>query len=188
MKKPFVLLACAMSSLALTLSGCGGTSTESNSTSNSPSPSTTSSPSSDAAKSDTSFKDGVLTTPDVRIQITEHKVIPVGKKGNEYGPKPVIAFWYRITNVSGEKKVTPSEFIFSITAHQDNNPNADNELNVGSLPDDKFLDSQTETIKKGGTVANAIAYELDDLTTPVDLVASNDLGMTEIGKVTYQLK
>ena len=43
---------------------------------------------------------------------------------------------------------------------------------MGSLPDDRFLDSQTENIKKGGTVENAIAYELDDLVTPVDLVAT----------------
>ena len=35
------------------------------------------------------------------------------------------------------------------------------------------LDSQTQTIKEGGTVSNAIAYELDDTTTPVTLVASN---------------
>ena len=65
---------------------------------------------------------------------------------------------------------------------------AENELNVGMLPDDRFLDSQMENIKKGGTVQSAIAYELDDTTTPVELVASDDLGFSEIGRVTYQLK
>ena len=39
--------------------------------------------------------------------------------------------------------------------------------------------------ESGGTVENAMAYELDDLTTPVELVASDDLGMTEIGRETY---
>lgn len=56
---------------------------------------------------------------------------------------------------------------------------------MGSLPDDAFTESQMETIKEGGTVENAMAYELDDLTTPVELVASDDLGMTEIGRETY---
>jgi hypothetical protein len=91
------------------------------------------------------------------------------------------------TNLT-DKDLTPMDFLFSITAYQDNNPNAENELQVGPLPDDRFMDSQMEKIKKGGTVENGMAYELDDETTPVDLVASNDLGMTEIGKVTYKLK
>jgi hypothetical protein len=43
-------------------------------------------------------------------------------------------------------------------------------------------------IKEGGTVSNAVAYELSDTTTPVDLVASLDLGSTEIGKMTFTLQ
>jgi hypothetical protein len=52
----------------------------------------------------------------------------------------------------------------------------------------RFRDSQTAKIKKGGTVENAIAYELDDVITPVDLVASENVGMDKIGKVAYTLK
>jgi hypothetical protein len=197
MKKSSVPLACAVGALILVLSGCGGGSTGNSGTANSASPSTSQGSSSvgtnatvessEAADGESSFVNGVLTTPDVRIEIVKHKVIPVGKKGNEYGKKPVIAFWYKTTNLSG-KKADPMEFILNITAYQDNNPNSENKLNVGGLPDDRFLDTQMETIKKGGTVENAVAYELDDLTTPVDLVAAADLGMTELGKVTYQLK
>lgn len=183
MKKSLVLVACA--SVALVLSGCGGTTTESNASNNNSSPSAIES--TVTAKSDSSFKDGVLITSELKIQITDHKMIPVGETGNEYGKKPVIAFWYKTTNLA-DKDVSPMNFLYSITAYQDNNPNAENKLEVGSLPDDRFLDSQTEKIKKGGTVENAIAYELDDETTPVDLVASNDLGMTEIDKLTYKLK
>lgn len=190
MNKSMAIAACVIGSVALSLSGCGSTPTASSASSSAVSGSDSSSPtstSSESTQAESSFKAGVLTTPDVRIKITKHRVIPVGKKGNEYGTKPVLAFWYTTTNISG-KKVDPSEFILAITAYQDNNPNAENRLEVGSLPDDRFLESQMETIKKGGTVENAIAYELDDLKTPVDLVASNDLGMSEIGKVTYQLK
>ncbi|WP_417233619.1 DUF5067 domain-containing protein [Arthrobacter sp.] len=195
MKKPLVLLASA--SFALVLSGCGGTVSDGNQAANTGSPQTieaahtSSAKAADPSSSRSFFKDGVLTTSDLKIEITDHKIIPSGKKGNEYGSKPVIAFWYNITNLTDkdvDRDVSPMDFIFAITAYQDNNPNAENKLEVGGLPDDKFLDSQTENIKKGRTVTNAIAFELDDTKTPVDLVASNDLGMTEIGKITYKLK
>lgn len=134
------------------------------------------------------FKDGVLTTADLKIVITKHKVIPVGGKGNEYGDKPVIAFWYKITNRT-DKGTDPMEWIYVFSAYQDNNPNAENQLDVAALPDDRFLDTQTETIKKGGTVENAVAYELDDVTTPVELVANDNFGLgDDLGRVTYQLK
>lgn len=133
-----------------------------------------------------SFVDGILTTPESIIKITKVKVIPAGKKGNEYGHKPVIAYWYTTTNVDGSKTDPTTAWIFSFNAFQDNNPNAENKLKIAGLPDDKFLDSQLENIKKGGTVANAVAYELDDTKTPVELVAGAFLG-DEIGRMTYKL-
>ena len=139
-----------------------------------------------SAASSTTFKNGVLTTPDVKIEITRYKVIGVGQKGNEYGEKPVMAYWFKTTNVSGEKTDPSTAWIFAFKAFQDNNPNRENELDIGSSPDEKFLDSQMENIKKGGTVEDAVAYELDDLVTPVDLVAAELFGDV-IGKATYKL-
>lgn len=136
--------------------------------------------------SESTFVDGVLTTSDVKIEITDHRVIAVGQKGNEYGDKPIIAFWYKITNVSGDD-VDPMEWLYLITAYQDNDPNAVNEIEVSSLPDDRFLETQLETIKKGGTVENAMAYELDDEVTPVELVAS-EMFEDEFGRTIYKLK
>ncbi|HEY0890266.1 MAG TPA: DUF5067 domain-containing protein [Nocardioides sp.] len=142
----------------------------------------------ESGSAEATFKDGVLTTSDVKIVITSHKVIPVGKKGNEYGDKPVLAFWYKITNLT-DKDTSPMDWIYYFSAYQDNNPNAENELDVAALPDDQYLDSQTENIKKGGTVENAMAYELDDKATPVELVANESLGFgDDLGRVTYQLK
>jgi Domain of unknown function (DUF5067) len=138
-----------------------------------------------AAEEGPTFENGVLTTPDLKFEITRSKVIKAGQKGNEYGEKPVIAFWYKTTNLSGED-VDPTHFVYHFKAYQDNNPNAENELDVGALPDDRFLDSQTENIKKGGTVENAAAYELDDLVTPVELVATE--GGEVVGKATYTLR
>lgn len=142
----------------------------------------------DGGSDKATFKNGVLTTPEVKIVITQHKVIPVGAKGNEYGDKPVLAFWYEITNRTA-KKTSPMEWVFLFTAYQDNNPNAENELDVAMSPDDRFLDSDSENIKKGGTVQSAVGYELDDTTTPVELVANDSLGFgDDLGRVTYKLK
>ncbi|WP_217499109.1 DUF5067 domain-containing protein [Leifsonia sp. C5G2] len=140
------------------------------------------------ADSSSSFANGVLTTSNMKITITDHKVIPVGAPGNEYGTKPVLAFWYSVTNLTDKKLDPTTAWIGTITAIQDNNPNAVNKLEVGSLPDQTFLDTQLEDIKSGGTVQNAVAYELTDTTTPVDLVASDDLGMTTIGKLSYAVQ
>ena len=188
MQTPLRVVAYASSALALLLSACGGT--ESSDTDGGGSSQTTSPSAGDGSddspsEASSTFENGVLTTPDVKIEITRYKVIKVGQKGNEFGEKPVIAYWYKITNVSGEK-TDPLAWIFTFKAFQDNNPNAENELNVASLPDEKFLDTQTENIKKGGTVENAVAYELDDLVTPVDLVATEGLDDV-IGKITYKL-
>jgi hypothetical protein len=140
-----------------------------------------------ASEEGPTFENGVLTTPDLKIQITRYKVIKAGQKGNEYGEKPVIAFWYKTTNLSGDK-VFPADFLLYFNAYQDNNPNAENELEpvLAFSPDDRFVGSSSENIKKGGTVENAAAFELDDVDTPVDLVAA-DLHAV-IGKATYTLK
>ncbi|TQR27200.1 DUF5067 domain-containing protein [Lysinibacillus sphaericus] len=142
----------------------------------------------EAKSDDVYFKDNEVKIEEVKINITETKVIPVGEKGNEYGEKPVFAIWYSTTNLS-DKDINPiSAWGAVFTAIQDNNANAINELEVGMLPDERFLDTQLETIKKGGTVEDAIAYELDDLETPVTLVANQGIGGKELGKQDYQIK
>ena len=142
----------------------------------------------DRPESEYYFKDNVLVSEDVRIEIKDWKVIPVGDTGNEYGEKPVIAFWYDTTNLSGNENVTPSTaWIAMFTAVQDNDPNMVNELNVGMLPDQQYLDSQMAQIKKDGTVSNAIAYELTDETTPVVLKATRGIGGDTLGEQTFDI-
>lgn len=134
------------------------------------------------------FADNVLVSEDVRIEITDYRVIPVGEEGNEYGDVPVIAFWYNVTNLTGNDNVTPiGSWIAMFTAIQDNDPNMVNELDVGSLPDDAYLDTQMATVKEGGTVDCAIAYELDDTTTPVTLQATRGLFGEELGEQTFEI-
>lgn len=175
--------------LAMTLCACSGQASESAISSNPVSESvasesqSTEEPAQEAVESEAtdesspSFADNVLTLDDYTITITDYKVIQPGETGNEYGEKPVIAFWYDTTNVASETDLNPmTAWMLVFEAVQDNDPNAVNTLNVGMLPDQQFLDSQMQSIKVGGTVSNAVAYELDDLTTPVTLTAQDIIG------------
>lgn len=141
-----------------------------------------------AASSGASFENGVLATDEMKIVITSHRVIAVGEPGNEYGDKPVIAFVYETTNLTNKELDPTTAWIGSFRALQDTDPNAVNELDIAGLPDERFLDTQLEKIKQGGTVENAVAYSLDDETTPVTLSASESLFQDEIGTQTFELR
>lgn len=134
-----------------------------------------------------SFKDDVLTVSKLTIKITDTKVIAVGQPGNEYGTKPVLAFWYDITNNSDEN-VTPLDWITYFDAYQDNDPNQVNKLDIASTPDSSYLDVQSASIKKGGTISMAVGYELDDTTTPVQLVAREGIIGEALGTKTINLQ
>ena len=133
-----------------------------------------------------SFKDGVLDVPAAKFEITDHRVVKPGEPGNEIGEKPLLVFNYDVTNKTDET-LTTTDFVVYFTAIQDNDPNKVNELDLGSYFDPETSDTQLEQIKKGGTVAGTIAYELDDLTTPVDLVATKSFSQDEIGRQTFEL-
>ena len=141
----------------------------------------------EANESGIGFSDNICVTEDYTIEITDYRIIAPGDEGNEYGEKPVIAFWYSVTNTSGEEVDPMSAWAFTFTAIQDNDPNAINELETGPLPDDQFLDSQMETIKSGGTVENAWAYELDDEETPVTLIAVDGIIGEKLGEQTFTI-
>lgn len=128
-----------------------------------------------------------MTTPEVTISVNDYRVIQPGAEGNEYGDSPVLAIWYNTTNLgTSNREVSPvTEFVVSFEVYQDNDSDLVNKLGVGMLPDPAFLDSQTAAIKPGGTVPNAVAYELSDLTTPVELAAI--YGGGEVGRMTFNL-
>lgn len=134
------------------------------------------------------FENNVIVTDDYTMEILDYKVIQPGEEGNKYGSKPVIAFWYNTTNTSGNEIDPNSAWIFIMTAVQDNDPNMVNELSVGMLPDDSFTDSQMNKIKAGGTVENAVSYELTDTETPVVLTAKNGMLGGDIGSQTFEIK
>ena len=133
------------------------------------------------------FRDGVFQTKDFRIEITDWRVIPAGEVGNRYGDGSIIAFWYTVTNRKTEDTIDPSSsWILYMSAVQDNDPNMVNKLDVSAHPDSTLVDNQLAQIKPGGTLSNAIGYELSDTTTPVTLTASL-FGLKEYGTMTFNI-
>jgi hypothetical protein len=178
---------CSASTLAFLLGACASQSSDASGASSSQTISpTTGAGAVTSPNGSTSFANGVLSTKDVKVRITRYQVIQVGEKGNEYGAKPVIAFWYKTTNLSGARVDPTLAWILTLEAYQDNDPNLHNKLTVAAAPDDHLRYNQAKSISKGRSVENAIAYELDDLVNPVDLVATEGLD-TVIGKTQYEV-
>lgn len=137
------------------------------------------------------FKDGKVSMKDIDLKITKYKVIPVGAEGNEYGKKPVIAFWYDTTNKSGKDIINPMSAWFASFPEgviQDNDKNKVNKLQVAMHPDKALVRDQSATIKKDGTVSGAVAYELTDLTTPIKLTAYKGVDRIELGSQEFAVK
>lgn len=172
MKRRFLLVA-LMAVLALALTGCGQSG---------------GSKSVKTEKKSVYFEDNICETKDLKIEITDVKVIQPGATGNEYGEKPVLAFWYKITNKSGEEIDPTSAWVDTFRAFQDTDADQVNELEVSASPDESYLDTQSEVIKKGGTAENAFGYELDDTETPVILKASDLSTDKKIGQIKYEIK
>jgi len=193
MKKAIVLF----SALTLfTMVGCGNGEEEATNKEDSPKEEVVTETETDTKETETEvtenkevyFKDNEVKLNDLKITITETKVIPVGEAGNEYSDKPVFAIWYDTTNLSDKELDPTTAWMAVFEAIQDNDPNMVNSLEVAGHPDDELLDTQLSTIKKDGTLKNAVAYELDDLETPVKLIATQGIAGDKLGEQTYEVK
>ena len=134
------------------------------------------------------FENGVLQSEDVKIIITDYKVVDAGAEGNEFGEKPAIVFYYDITNLTGNESVTAAMgWLAMFEVIQDNDPNTVNTLDVGWYSDPDIDIDGYATIKKDGTVSFYMSYELDDTTTPVILKASRGVGGEALGEQTFNI-
>lgn len=182
--KKFLAFLLALIMVCFAFTACGG---DSSTSGDSSSDATTEESADDSGAL---FHDNVYETDDFKIEITKYEVIQPGDTTySEYNIEevPVLAFWYKVTNKSGDSLDPMSAWIMNFKAIQDNDPNAVNELEISSLPDETYLDSQTEEIKEGGTVECCCGYQLDDQETPVTLIATDILG-TEYGSQDFPVK
>ncbi|WP_430596750.1 DUF5067 domain-containing protein [Enterococcus sp. DIV0175] len=144
-----------------------------------------------ATASEATFDGTMLKGNSYSIKITDYKVIQPGEAGNDYGEKPVIAFWFDTLvnpDYDNSAPISPNTaWILNFKAIQDNDPNKVNKLTIASLPDDKYLQDQSAEIKPGGSISSAVAYELTDTETPVTLTAESMMG-DNFGSVDFPVK
>lgn len=144
-----------------------------------------------ATASEATFDGTMLKGNSYSIKITDYKVIQPGEAGNDYGEKPVIAFWFDTLvnpDYDNSAPISPNTaWILNFKAIQDNDPNKVNKLTIASLPDDKYLQDQSAEIKPGGSISSAVAYELTDTETPVTLTAESMTG-DNFGSADFPVK
>jgi ABC-type phosphate transport system substrate-binding protein len=183
MKKLVLVGAAFLTSIALVACGSSNSTTSKSSQTSKTSTVKVSKPKSQEFR----FSKNVAEIHDVKIEITSQKVIPAGE-GINSGEKPLLAFWYKVTNKTNKEIDPTSAWLAVFEAYQDTSKSQENKLEVGSLPDEKYLKTQTENIKQNATAENAVSYELDDTTTPVILQAHQGIDGKKIGEQKYEIK
>lgn len=137
------------------------------------------------------FDGKILKGNSYSIVITDVKVLTPGETGNTQGDKPVMAFFYDTVlaeNYDNSVEISPyMAWTLNFKAIQDNDPNLVNQLKEAFSLDENLIDKQFVTIKAGGRVSSAIAYELTDQETPVTLVAGDLIGRN-FGKHDFEVK
>lgn len=135
------------------------------------------------------LKNNTVVLNDIDIKVLETEFIPKGTY--EEQKKDQLAIIYEVKNKTN-KEIDPSSGWFAVFEGTQDSKDAIRKLDVGSLPNmDKYqfaLDSQLDIIKKGGTVKNAIAYNLEDIKTPVILKATKGIGGEKLGEIKVNLK
>lgn len=165
----------------LALAGCSSTLSNSTNQSNS---STTNSQSHSITSS---FKNNVFENNDAKIEIVKTQVSQPGGEVNELGGKPAFVIWYKITNKSGYE-LTPGSWLNYFDAYQSDS-GTESKLTNPPMPQyTNYTRNMVNSIKKGETAENAVAYELTNTTQPVRLVAQSALSQEKFGEQTFNLK
>ncbi|MCR4892004.1 MAG: DUF5067 domain-containing protein [Lachnospiraceae bacterium] len=137
---------------------------------------------------DQSTLDGTIVTSDYVLIITDYKVIQPGEPGNPQGEGPVIAFWYDTTSTSDNEISPTAAWGSAIKLTQSPDAETNYELDMTTIPDEKFLDTQMQVIAKGDTLSGAVAYRLADEKAPVVLTARDSLVGKELGRQVFPLE
>lgn len=173
MRKKLLALALVFA-LVFALCACGGEAPETQTT-----PEPTAAPTAEPTVEPTeepkpaaTFDGTVYEDDEARIEIIGYEILEVGSEYNKYGDVPLICFKFNVTNLSDWDVSASGKWIDTFRVYQDNDPNFLNELNVGSQENSAYHDTAFASIKKGGTVESVMTYELDDMETPITLVAS----------------
>ncbi|MEJ6348860.1 DUF5067 domain-containing protein [Holzapfeliella sp. He02] len=176
------LLSAGLLLSTLALAGCSSTLSNNNS-----SQGNSSATSSQTYTNTSSFKNNVFENNDAKIEIVKTQVSQPGGEVNELGGKPAFVIWYKITNKSGAE-LTPGSWLNYFDAYQSDS-GTESKLTNPPMPQyTNYTRNMVNSIKKGETAENAVAYELTNTTQPVRLVAQSALSQEKFGEQTFNLK
>lgn len=135
------------------------------------------------------LKNNTAILNDIDVKVVATEFIPKGTY--EFQENDQLGIIYEVTNKS-DKEIDPiSGWLAAFEATQDSKDTI-RKLDVGMLPQtDKykpFLDTQMDIIKKGGTLKNGVAYDLEDTTTPVILKATKGIGGEKLGEIEVKIE
>lgn len=137
----------------------------------------------------TGLKDNTAVLNDIDVKVLETEFIPKGTyEGQE---KDQLGIIYEVKNKS-DKEIDPiSGWYATFEATQDTKDTV-HKLETAPMPNIKkyqdYLDTQLDIIKKDGTLKNAMAYELEDTTTPVILKATKGVGGKKLGEIEVKIE
>lgn len=91
-----------------------------------------------------------------------------------------------------DKEIDPISGWLAIFEATQDSKDTIRKLDVGMLPQTSkyktFLDTQNDIIKKDGTLKNGIAYDLEDITTPVILKATKGIGGENLVEIEIKIE
>lgn len=103
------------------------------------------------------------------VEFTSKRIVPAGEEGNIFTEKPALALTYTITNIDNDS-LAPNDLLFYVSAFQ-----ADQELELAHIwGHESEPEGHVGPLAQGDSWDTVIAYELNDESTPVELVAIDE--------------
>ena len=131
----------------------------------------------------TPLENASVKTDSLRVDVKGYQVYPAGIGGAKNSLKPVVVFYYDVTN-SGDKEIDAlSAWTEVFDAYQNAGEDDRNILGQGVFVDESIpSENGTTPLKKGETKSYYRSYELTDDTTSVTLRSHDGLGGSKLGE------
>ncbi len=137
---------------------------------------------SSSASSVAPVEKGSVKSDNVQVDITGYKVVMPGQEGAKNSLKPVVVFYYDVTNLSDKEIDANSAWTEVFDAYQNAAAEDRNILGTGIYVDESIpAENGTKKLKKDEKGSYYKPYELTDETTSITLKSHNGLGGAALG-------
>ena len=146
-------------------------------------------------EANSSFANNILENDEVKIEVTKWEVLAPGEYGNLNRSRPIVVFWYTITNKddnSTNGMNVKFEWEYQFKLFQDNDPDYIDYFDFSDSAtlyddNDKFdLCEDGLDLKIGESASSLVGYELSDKETPITMIARSKYGR-ELGSVEFDI-